>query len=135
MAKHNRSPRHESQLDHFVNSFWETEGLLLSQTSSHISPSRHEEHHIDHNSKEVEELRLKEAQRAEHSQKQQDHAQLTKAKKAQHSQKQQDDARLTKAKKAQHCQEQQDNSQLTKAKKAEHSQNSKAKLDARKMCA
>jgi hypothetical protein len=45
----NRSHRHELQLDRFVNSFWETEGHLISQMSSHIPPSQHEEYHIDHN--------------------------------------------------------------------------------------
>ncbi|KAJ5686450.1 hypothetical protein N7536_009069 [Penicillium majusculum] len=118
----NRSPRHELQLDHFVNSLWETEGHLTSQTSSHISPSQHEEHHIDHNSKEAEGARLREAQRAEHSQKQQDDAHLKKAKKAEHSQKQQGDAQPKKAKKTEHSQKQQGDAQPKKAKKAEHSQ-------------
>jgi hypothetical protein len=128
----NRSPRHELQLDRFVNSFWETERHLILQASSHISPSQHEEQNPGHNSKKAEGARLREAQQddaqptkakeAEHSQKHHDDAQPTKAKKAEHSQKQQDDAQLKKAKKAEHSQQQQDDAQLKKAKKTEHSQ-------------
>ncbi|CAG7950831.1 unnamed protein product [Penicillium salamii] len=118
----NRSPRYELQLDRFVNSFWETEGHLVSQTSSHDYPSRHTEHHIEHNSREAEGARLRETQRAEHSQKQQDDTQPKKAKQAEHSQKQQDDTQPKKAKQAEHSQKQQDGTQPKKAKQAEHSQ-------------
>ncbi|CAG8205275.1 unnamed protein product [Penicillium nalgiovense] len=113
---------HGEALDRFVNSFWETERHLILQTSSHISPSQHEEYHPDHNSKKAEGARLREAQRAENSQKQHDDAQPTTAKKAEHSQKQQADAQPTTAKKAEHSQKHQADAQPTKAKKAEHSQ-------------
>ncbi|CAG8346737.1 unnamed protein product [Penicillium nalgiovense] len=117
---------HGEALDRFVNSFWETERHLILQTSSHISPSQHEEYHPDHNSKKAEGARLREAQRAENSQKQHDDAQPTTAKKAEHSQKQQADAQPTTAKKAEHSQKHQADAQPTKAKKAEHSLAKKA---------